>query len=71
LKPTLTTARLTLRPHVAADLDVLVELDGDPEVRRYVDLAEPRTREEVHAWLRRWRICRAARAGGGLDVHGG
>ena len=31
------TERLRLSPLTAADLDDLVELDGDPEVRRFVD----------------------------------
>ena len=33
----LETERLRLSPLTAADLDDLVELDGDPEVRRFVD----------------------------------
>ena len=54
-KPTLETARLTLRAHTSGDLVSLVELDADPEVRRYVDLADPPSAEDVRGYLRRWR----------------
>ena len=33
---TLETARLQLRPRTLADLDAIVAMDSDPEVRRYV-----------------------------------
>ena len=37
MEGTLETERLRLSPLTEADLDDLVELDGDPEVRRFVD----------------------------------
>lgn len=37
MEETLETERLRLSPLTEADLDGLVELDGDPEVRRFVD----------------------------------
>ena len=43
---TLRTARLTLRPPVASDLDDLHALQSDPEVVQY-QLFEPRSRDEV------------------------
>lgn len=43
---TLRTARLTLRPPVASDLDDLYALQSDPEVVRY-QLFEPRSRDDV------------------------
>ncbi len=51
----LETDRLVLRRFTADDADLIVELDADPEVRRYVQL-EPTTREEaaddiLPAWL--------------------
>jgi RimJ/RimL family protein N-acetyltransferase len=54
----LETERLVLRPIELADLDVLVELDADPEVMRFLS-ARPSTRAEVEASLqkprgRRW-----------------
>lgn len=42
----LRTARLTLRPPVASDLDDLHALQSDPEVVRY-QLFEPRSRDDV------------------------
>ena len=49
----LETARLRLRPLSATDVDALVDLDSDPEVRRYVDLPVAPSRAEVHAALPR------------------
>jgi RimJ/RimL family protein N-acetyltransferase len=43
----LETARLRLRRFTAGDADALLALDADPEVRRYVHLREPPTRETV------------------------
>jgi RimJ/RimL family protein N-acetyltransferase len=52
----LETDRLILRRFTVADADLVVELDADPEVRRYVAL-HPTTRDEavtevLPAWLR-------------------
>jgi RimJ/RimL family protein N-acetyltransferase len=43
----LETARLTLRRFTAADEDNLVELDGDPEVMRFLTGGTPTPREEI------------------------
>ncbi|MFE3648881.1 GNAT family N-acetyltransferase [Streptomyces sp. NPDC059152] len=47
----LTTARLALRPFTdtEADLDLVVELDSDPQVMRYITGGRPTTREEIRA----------------------
>lgn len=55
------TARLRLRPLAADDLDHMVELDADPEVRRHVDQPEAPTREAVERTMPR----RLARFGAG------
>lgn len=39
----LRTPRLVMRRFTADDVDILVELDSDPEVTRYVGLTEPTT----------------------------
>jgi RimJ/RimL family protein N-acetyltransferase len=41
----LSTPRMHLRPIAASDLDVLIELDADPEVMRYISGGEPNPRE--------------------------
>jgi RimJ/RimL family protein N-acetyltransferase len=43
----LETDRLLLRRFTADDVDDLVELDGDPEVMRYVNGGRPTPREEI------------------------
>ncbi|GAA4491980.1 GNAT family N-acetyltransferase [Actinoallomurus oryzae] len=43
----LETGRLTLRRFTEADEDDLVELDGDPEVMRFLTGGRPTSREEV------------------------
>ena len=58
----LETERLLLRRFTEDDLDILVELDSDPEVMRYLTGGPPTPREEIAddilpAWLRyyeRW-----------------
>ncbi|QHC24305.1 GNAT family N-acetyltransferase [Streptomyces sp. GS7] len=49
--PFLTTARLALRPFAdtEADLDLVVALDSDPEVMRYITGGRPMTRTEIRA----------------------
>jgi RimJ/RimL family protein N-acetyltransferase len=47
LRPTLRTERIELRPMTTEHLDLLVELDADPEVLRHI-LGRARTRDEVH-----------------------
>jgi RimJ/RimL family protein N-acetyltransferase len=54
----LETDRLILRRFTEDDADLIVDLDGDPDVRRYVQL-QPTTREEaageiLPAWLRHY-----------------
>ena len=43
----LETDRLVLRRFTAADVDNLVELDGDPEVMRFVNGGRPTSREAI------------------------
>ena len=43
----LETDRLVLRRFTGADLDLLVDLDGDPEVMRYITGGRPTSREEL------------------------
>src|SRR4051794_1230306 len=45
----LETSRLTLRRFTEADEDNLVELDGDPEVMRFINGGEATPREEVRS----------------------
>ncbi|MFD4533365.1 GNAT family N-acetyltransferase [Kitasatospora sp. NPDC058397] len=47
----LTTERLVLRRFTAADVDHLVELDGDPEVMRHLTGGRPTARERVEGEL--------------------
>ena len=49
----LRTGRLLLEPLSEAHLELLVELDGDPRVMRYLE-PRPRTREEVLVHHREW-----------------
>ncbi|HEV8064820.1 MAG TPA: GNAT family N-acetyltransferase [Acidimicrobiales bacterium] len=62
---TLDTDRLRLRPIALADADLLVELDSDPEVMRYLT-GRPSTREEVLATVAErsgWRWVATERTG--------
>ncbi len=43
--PTIETERLSLRPLVLNDMDLLVDLDSDPEVMRYITDGKPQTEE--------------------------
>lgn len=43
------TERLTLRPITIDDVDLLVELDGDPEVMAFITGGKPSSRDEVVA----------------------
>lgn len=45
----LQTERLTLRRFVSQDADVLVELDSDPAVMRYISNGEPTRRDEIES----------------------
>jgi RimJ/RimL family protein N-acetyltransferase len=51
--PTLTTARLILRPHRREDFDACAALWADPLVTRFIQ-GRPQTREEVWARLLRY-----------------
>ena len=51
-QPVLRTARLELAPLADGHLEFEVELDGDPDVMRYLE-PRPRTREQVVAFHRR------------------
>ena len=45
----LETERLVLRQFTSTDADLLVELDGDPRVMRYITGGAPTPREEIEA----------------------
>ena len=47
------THRLTLRPITLDDVDLLVALDADPEVMRYITGGQPSARDEVERVVRR------------------
>jgi RimJ/RimL family protein N-acetyltransferase len=59
----LETERLILRRFTADDVEVLVALDGDPEVMRYINGGRPTSREEIEqtllpkylGWHDRWQ----------------
>lgn len=55
MKPTLATERLVLRPFCVDDSRNLLELDADPEVRRFVDQPEPPTLEQCRSLVSRAR----------------
>lgn len=48
------TARMELRRFDAEDLELLVELDSDPEVKRFIDGGAPVDREELADRLAWW-----------------
>jgi RimJ/RimL family protein N-acetyltransferase len=48
----LTTERLVLRPLSLDDVDLLVDLDADPEVMRHITGGRPSSRDEVDAIVR-------------------
>lgn len=45
------TARTRLRPFTADDLDLLLQLDADPGVLRYITGGPPLPREEMVSWV--------------------
>jgi RimJ/RimL family protein N-acetyltransferase len=53
VKPYLETDRLFLREFVPGDEHLLLELDSDPQVMRYLTFGKPSTLEEVRAGLER------------------
>lgn len=52
-RPHLTTPRLQLRPLRADDSDLLVELDGDPDVMEFLTGRSTPPREVVEVWMPR------------------
>jgi RimJ/RimL family protein N-acetyltransferase len=52
------TDRLSLRPITLDDVDLLVRLDSDPEVMRYLTNGKPTSRDEVLAIVRNCRQSR-------------
>jgi RimJ/RimL family protein N-acetyltransferase len=51
----LETSRLRLRRFTLDDADLLVELDSDPEVMRYITFGAPTPREAyVNTYMPRW-----------------
>jgi RimJ/RimL family protein N-acetyltransferase len=63
---TLETERLLLREFTADDVDLIVELDADPEVRRYVDRPEPTTWEQAAEGISRFHDFYAQSSGFGF-----
>ncbi len=62
----LETERLRLRRFTAADVDLLVALDADPQVMRYITYGKPTPREAyVKTYLPRWFAIYAAQPGFG------
>ena len=60
----LETGRLRLRRFVPADVDLLVELDADPEVMRYITYGKPTPRSAyVETYMPRWIAIYQARPG--------
>ncbi len=60
----LETHRLRLRRFTAADVDLLVALDADPQVMRYITYGKPTPREAyVATYLPRWLAIYAAQPG--------
>lgn len=53
----LRSPRLAFRRWTAADLDLAVELWGDPRVTRYIDARERLDRAAVSTWLQRELAC--------------
>ena len=51
-RPHLTTPRLELRPLKADDSDLLVELDGDPDVMEFLTGRGAEPQEVVEVWIR-------------------
>lgn len=52
---TVSSARVTVRPVAEADIDDLLETNGDPEVTRFLPYATWQSREDGLAWLARMR----------------
>jgi RimJ/RimL family protein N-acetyltransferase len=53
----LETERLRLRRFTPDDVDLLVELDSDPEVMRYITYGQPTPRESyVNVYMPRWWV---------------
>ena len=48
------TDRLVLRRFTSDDFDLIVELDADPQVKRYIDNGAPVDRQEVAEMLEWW-----------------
>ncbi len=73
--PSLHTARLTLRPLTRGDVDDLVALDGDPEVRRYVEDGQPVDRHHAAEMIEHWTLLAQRHPGYGfwaaVDRHAG
>ena len=55
---TIETERMVLRAFNADDVDNLVELDGDPEVMRYLTGGQPTSREAVRTGTLPWLMAR-------------
>ena len=65
---TVSAARIALRPVTEADIDDLLEINGDPEVTRYLPYATWGSREDGLAWLARMQALEATGTGRQLVV---
>ena len=61
--PRIETPRLLLRPVAAADLPDLLEVNGDPEVTRFLPYETWRSLADAEAWLARMQAMAAAGTG--------
>ena len=65
---TITAGRVTLRPVRHADLDDLLEINGDDAVTRFLPYAPWRTPEDADAWLVRMQALAATGTGTQLVI---
>ena len=62
------SARVTLRPVAEPDIDDLLEVNGDPEVTKFLPYATWQSRDDGLAWLTRMQALEATGAGRQLVV---
>jgi RimJ/RimL family protein N-acetyltransferase len=65
---TISSARVALRAVAEPDIDDLLEINGDPEVTRFLPYATWQSREDGLAWLTRMQALEAAGTGRQLVV---
>lgn len=65
---TLSCARVAVRPVAESDIDDLLEINGDPEVTRFLPYATWESREDGLAWLKRMEALEATGTGRQLVI---